>query len=267
MNLKEKLEAMYSQLMDNDHELLILASEQDDPEVLEVVAKGLIEAAQAIKNIGHSLQGSEQANESGHTAFAYIEELAEFATALDMSGDEDLQAKAMLIDEMINMEVQLAPIMRNASVMDQLLLNQGVTKTHDHVSKEAQEKEVARLRKEYRAKSLERPYKIPAEEHERDIKAADAAKAIKESIKEYRPLETNLSTRYCPDHAGTSVIRIADDTYQCPLDKAIYNYREGFTTMRGNKVPGTDVQNQTKTLGERRLEPTHFDTRETRWHQ
>ena len=266
MDLKEKLEALYNQLVDHDNELLVLASELD-PEKLEVVAKGLLEAAQAIKNIGFNLQGVENSNEKDNTAFAYIEELAEFATALDMSGDEELQAKAALIDEMLDLEVQIAPLMIKASVMDQLLLNQGVMNTHDQVSKEAQEEEISRLRKEYREKSLERPYKTPAEEHERDIKAAEAVKAIKESIKEYRPLETHLSTRYCPDHPGTSVIRVADDTYQCPLDKGIYNYREGFTTMKGNKVPGTDVQHQTKALGDRQLEPTHFDTRETRLNQ
>jgi hypothetical protein len=249
MDLKEKLEALYNQLMDHNNELLVLASEQDDPEVLETVAYGLIEAARAVKNIAYGLDAVKDNKESGQHAFASedIEELAEFATALDMSGDEDLQKKA--------------------AVIDQLLLNLGVTHQAEHVAKAAQEEEVARLRKEYREKSLERPYEFPGKELDRDIKSAEAVKAIKESIKEYRPLETNLSSRYCPDHPGTSVIRIADDTYQCPLDKGIYNYREGFTTMKGNKVPGTDVQHQTQALSDRRLESTHFDTRETRLNQ
>jgi hypothetical protein len=259
MELKEKLQELYSKLMDHDNELLVLADKQEDPELLETVAMGLLRAAQEIKQIAFSLDGHKRNKESGLTLFANkYEELAEFATALDMSGDEELQKKAAWIDEFLTLE---------ASVMEQLLINKGVAKTHDQVAKEAQEEEIARLRKEHREKSLERPYKTPAEEHERDIKAAEAAKAIKDSIKEYRPMETALSTRYCPDHPGTSVIRVADDTYQCPLDKGIYNYREGFTTMKGSKVPGTDVHHQTQALGDRRLEPTHFDTRETRLNQ
>lgn len=246
MGLRDKLQELYNQLMDRDNEILVQADELGDPELFESVVQGMVSAAQAINGamsaVKYHLEEKDKAKDT--LSAEAVDELAEFATALDMSCDEDLQKKA--------------------AVIDQLLLNLGVTQTADNVSKAAQEEEVARLRKEYRAKSLERPYEFPSEELERDIKAAEAAKAIKESIKEYRPLETNLSTRYCPDHPGTSVIRIADDTYQCPLDKGIYNYREGFTTMKGNKVPGTDVQHQTRALGDRILEPTHFDTRETR---
>jgi hypothetical protein len=73
-----------------------------------------------------------------------------------------------------------------------------------------------------------------------------------------------LSTRYCPDHPGAQFARIADCVYQCELDKKMYNFKEGFETMKGNKIPGGTVSEQTRSLGDRALEQMHFATRESR---
>ena len=128
----------------------------------------------------------------------------------------------------------------------------------------ADEKELAKLRVKYRAEASEKSYKEPGRVHEKDIRAADAVKAIRDQVRSYRPLETALSTRYCPDHPGNQVRRIADYVYQCGLDKKIYNYQEGFTTEKGNKVPGSDVARQSYSLGDRALEEMHFTTRESK---
>ena len=40
--------------------------------------------------------------------------------------------------------------------------------------------------------------------------------------------------------------RIGDNVWQCDLDKKVYDYANGYTDEKGNKVPGGDVANQTK---------------------
>jgi hypothetical protein len=53
--------------------------------------------------------------------------------------------------------------------------------------------------------------------------------------------------------------RIAQDMVQCPLDKKTYNYAEGYTTEKGEKVPGGSVSEQTPK--EAPQSPTMFSTR------
>lgn len=245
--LKRKLEALAKELSDPNNEILVLADEHNDEELLRTVAFALGEAAAKLGSVAlvvEDVMVEKIANHSTQITSQSIDEIAALAEEFDASNDEFLQ--------------------RQASVLDQVLLNMGVKLTHDSVAKRAQEDEMSRLRTEHKDKSQERSFEFPSEQHERDIMGAEAAKAIKESIKEYRPLETSLSTRYCPDHPGTSIMRVGDYTYQCPLDKKMYPWREGFTTMKGNKVPGTDVQSQTQALGDRKLEEMHFTTREGR---
>lgn len=242
MNLYDRLEALSDQLIDSNNEILILAEEENDPELFESVVKALVQASFIIKNAHKKISTKENI-----ITPKMLDELVDFATALDMSGDQTLQKKA--------------------AVIDQLLLNIGVAKQSNQVFKEAQEEEISKLRKEYKENAINSSYKSVKDSLDKDMLASEAVKSIKESIKEYRPLETSLSSRYCPDHPGTSVIRVADDVYQCPLDKKIYNYKEGFETMRHNIVPGTSVQNQTQALTSRQLEETSFSTRESKLKQ
>jgi len=57
--------------------------------------------------------------------------------------------------------------------------------------------------------------------------------------------KTTLNSRYCPDHPGTSLYRIADYVYQCPLDRSVYNYAEGFTTQDGVEHNGGSISEMT----------------------
>ena len=68
-------------------------------------------------------------------------------------------------------------------------------------------------------------------------------KAVKEQIKEYRPLEASLMTRFCPDHPGVMMNRVEDRVFQCSLDQKTYDFENGYTTLKGNKVPGSSVNN------------------------
>ena len=55
-----------------------------------------------------------------------------------------------------------------------------------------------------------------------------------------------LSTRYCPNHIGVMLGRVGVNTYQCPLDGAVYNWETGWVDpMSGERVPGGSVAAQT----------------------
>ncbi|MFA5048451.1 MAG: hypothetical protein WC516_05520 [Patescibacteria group bacterium] len=60
----------------------------------------------------------------------------------------------------------------------------------------------------------------------------------------------SLSTRYCPDHHGVQAIRIAENTYQCPIDGKKYNYEAGYVNYEGQKVPGGSIAAQTPTTSD-----------------
>lgn len=59
------------------------------------------------------------------------------------------------------------------------------------------------------------------------------------------PHEGSLSTRYCPDHHGVQAIRVAERTYQCPIDGKLYNYETGYINYQGQQVPGGSIAAQT----------------------
>lgn len=148
-----------------------------------------------------------------------VEELAALATALDESGDEVL--------------------MKQASVLDEILISIGSDPKAQKAFKQAEEQEINRLKAKYNNKDM----KIVAKEGDYQEKAR---KAIDENVKTYKPMEASLSTRYSPDMPGVSMVRISEGVYQCPVTKKIFDFRAGYTTVNGNKVPGTDVSNQTQ---------------------
>lgn len=245
-NLKKQIESLTESLLDSENEVIVWAEETDNPKVLAHAAHVLVKAAGALKEVSALTEKKldyEMSVEAGSIHPRDIESLAALAAEFDASDDEFLQ--------------------KQAAVIDQLLINFAQRGLKSE-AETAEEKELAKLRAKYRAESSDECYKGPREEHEKDIKAAEAIKAIKNQVKEYRPLQTALSTRYCPDHPGTQVRRVGDNVYQCALDKKLYNYKEGFTTEKGNKVPGTDVANQTQNLGDRILEQMSFSTRESK---
>ncbi|KKN74478.1 hypothetical protein LCGC14_0389950 [marine sediment metagenome] len=226
----------------DEHPVLVAASEINSDIVLRTAATALITAQTAIKNAVDSLEllADKAASELDEED---IDLMAALASEFDADGDPILK--------------------KQASVLDQVLLNFAQKGELVKAIKQA-EAEVDRLREKYRQEAMERDYKEPSETHEKDIKAGDSAKEIANQVKKYRPMEAALSTRYCPDHPGAQFARIADGLYQCELDKKIYNFKEGYTTMKGNKVPGGDVSEQTRSLGDRALEQMHFSNRESR---
>jgi len=73
---------------------------------------------------------------------------------------------------------------------------------------------------------------------------------------------TPLSSRYCPDHRGVQVARIAENTYQCPVDGKTYNYEAGYVDYQGQRVPGGSVAGQTASATPYGVPHRVFDTRE-----
>lgn len=175
---------------------------------------------------------------------------------------ESLERVAALADELDSSED--LNLQKYASVLDQILLTIGAPPGAKTAFKQAEDKEVERLRNKYREQAVEDYYKAPSEKLDEKIKAADTIKTIKDSIKQYRPLEAPLSTRTCPEHPGSPLQRIGDCVYQCSLDKKVYDFKSGYTSLKGNKVPGGDVSQQTQSLGDRAPDHMSFDTREGR---
>lgn len=234
IKLSEKLAKLASEFVDLDNELLVLAEETNDEDVLFNVSLALAKAAKAVKS------AKEFVDSKGGEVVTY----------------DDLQAMAAIADEF---DASGDPVlMKQATVLDQVLLNFAKP-----TEKSAEDSELDRLHQKYRQEGMEKAYKTAPDEHDRDIKSSDAAEAIAKQFKEYRPLEATLSTRYCPDHPGEMLYRVGEDVFQCALDKKMYNYREGFTTQKGNVVPGGDVSHQTKSHTDRAIEQMSFSTRES----
>jgi len=154
-------------------------------------------------------------------------------------------------------------LVKQAGVLDEFILAIGANPNLFINSKLAYDDEINKIKARIKDKEKD-PYKFVKEVHDKQADVEGAKRAISNAVKEYRPQEASLSTRTCPDHPGAQVMRIGTDTYQCDLDKNIYNYITGFTTMKGNKVPGTNVSEQTSSLFDRPNEITSFDTRESK---
>jgi len=171
-----------------------------------------------------------------------VAELAILAQSLDDSGDEVLQ--------------------KQASVLDEILVSIGADPKAQMVFKKAESDEIERLRAKYQDTNHDE-YTKAKEQMDKENEVSEAIKAIDKKVKKYRPLEASLNTRYSPDMPGVSLVRIGDGIWQCPITKKIYNFRDGYTSAKGNVVPGTDVANQTQNLGYRAQEHMNFSTRES----
>lgn len=229
--------------------VLVLAEETDNDIVIGIVARVLTVAQNELNEAIATLE----------TALAEIEQ--EMPVSEELTS-ENLESVAALADELDNTEDP--DLQKYASVLDQILLTIGTPKGAQEAFKRAEDKEIEKLRTKYREQAIEEYYKKPTEKLDEKIKEADTVKAIKDSIKQYRPLEAPLSTRSCPEHPGSPLQRIGDYVYQCSLDKKVYDFKSGYTSLKGNKVPGGDVSQQTQSLGDRAPDHISFDTRESR---
>lgn len=230
MRISEMLTAIASWLENPDNEAILL-SEYDDAS-MEITTQACIEAAAVLRKGAHQVEAVEPQQDSSLTPES-IEEIAEIANAFDQSEDSGLK--------------------RTASVLDEILLTIGSDPAALKNMKIAEEDRIDALKKKYEELKNE-----PEAQ-----KIADATKAIQSSqYYEYRPMQQALSTRHCPDHAGVQVRRVGDSSWQCSLDKKIYDYTNGYTNLKGEKIPGGDVGNQ----GGVDMSEVHsaFDTREGR---
>lgn len=163
-----------------------------------------------------------------------LDNLNSIITAFDRSGDDDLQ--------------------KTASALDELLL---IATPPSWISsyKQAQQDRLDVLKKDY---------DDVHKQHEELRGAKEGAKAIEKSpfFKEVRIMDHALNTRTCPDHPGAQMARVGEAMWQCSLDKGIFNYTTGYTTERGEKVPGQYIGSQPHQFD---VHPAAmFDTRQDR---
>jgi len=216
----------------------VLAEAEHDPKLFELVTLIVAGSVARLEKAAEEIEDIEP-----KVTPEALETVALLASALDDSDDEQLR--------------------KSASLLDDLLVGICAPKNAVAQAKASTEDEINRLREEYRAKAIEKTYKEPKEGLDKMYKKEDIQKAVKEQVKEYRPLESSLQTRYCPDHPGVSVSRVADYIYQCSLDKKIYDWTTGFTTEKGNKVPGGGVEHQHDFWYNRDGGHSIFDSRES----
>jgi hypothetical protein len=233
--LSERLEKLANDFNNLDNELLVLADEENDEVLLSVISEAVVAVSSILKTahefVEKNIEKTSKINRDD------LDELVAIANEFDASGDPAL--------------------VRQASVLDQLLINFAQSTSLE--SKE--EAELNRLRDKMKSEKGDELYKGVRKELQKQINADDAIKAIDKQTKIYRPLEAPLSTRSCPDHIGSQMTRVSDNVFQCPLDQKTYDYNEGFTTERGNKVPGGSVSNQTQNLVDSvRQQTTSFGT-------
>jgi hypothetical protein len=215
MKLSDKLVIVAKWLESEENDLLVSADEHD--ECLEIVAGTLVAAASLLKTSAEEVSKIEPEVDSVVNEQS-LSEMAALATAFDESGDELLQ--------------------KQASVLDEILLT--LAAPRGYVDK-------VKMIENDRLDQLKKRYKDVKKTHDEMNKVSDSIKDIEKSpaFKAYRPLEAPLNTRYCPDHPGAQIARVGEAQWQCMMDNKIYNFEAGYTTLKGNKVPGGNVSMQT----------------------
>lgn len=239
LNTLKKLITQFASLSDDNDPLVQLVSEGALVEAVE----NLSTAMSKIEDRKRDVMGSVD----GLVTPESLTEMAVLASEFDKTGDPIL--------------------MKQAAVLDEILLTIGAQQNLIIAAKNAQDIEIDKIKSKSKKDTEYDPYTMVKTEHDKQNQVEEAKKIISEKIKDYRPMEASLNTRTCPDHPGAQMARVAEHTFQCSLDKGIYNYQGGYTTMKGNKVPGGDVSNQTQSLFDRPNEFTSFETRESKLNQ
>ena len=264
------LEKLASDLTNPDNEIIL--SVEHDQDLLNIVSFALVKAAAVLKEAAIEVLKLEPAIDSDD-----LEELSMVAASFD--GDEKMSKYSDSIDNVLNMLnktddtnsiIDIAnlataldqsgddKLSKVASVLDEILLTIGSPKGSNYTFKAAEEAELDKLRTKYRKPS---PSYFEIGNEDKEKKVADVNKAIDERVKTYKPLEHGLSSRYCPNHNGVSLVRVGDNVFQCPLGKEIFNFDAGFTLDDGTKVPATSVAGQTD-FANSAPEHVTFSTRE-----
>lgn len=190
-----------------NHELLKLAADSDDL-VLEKIANIFAKTLKDLDDLEKELSSFEDKKISDikdSLSADDLDEIASMASEMAWSDSPDLQKRAILLDNVLNIFGKDAYMAIKAA---------------------DEKKENLYSNKEKKLSEIE--------------------KEIEPKVKKYRPLEAPMSTRYCPDHPGETLSRVGDGLFQCMLDKRQYDFKNGYTTLKGNKIPGGDVAEQTK---------------------
>jgi hypothetical protein len=210
------------------------------PDVLDKVSTAIVAASTLLEQVADDMDE----NASFSITPDQLNEIAALASAFDESKDPLLK--------------------KQASVLDELLLSIASPKNAVAMTRKATEDEVNRLREERRKARREEAYEAPRKAHAEMNNAEAVAKAVEQQVKRYIPLEAPLQTRYPPDRPGGQMTRITDHVYQDIDTGIIYDYKAGYTTQKGNKIPGGSVENQTRQLGDYRNQGSSlFETRES----
>jgi hypothetical protein len=197
-----------------------------------------------LENIADTLKGSEElivniTDSIEKDLLSYIKDISETIESLDEEGNDinPVDEVGSLMEDFASSDDPF--IRKKASALEQLLLTIAASPNSETIKK-AEDDEIDKLKKKYKVNkdiyAISEADKKIKEEYIKEIK--------KNGPKEYRPLESSLSTRYSPNMPGVSLVRITDDVYQCPVTGEIFDYKSGFTTANGNKVPGSSVENQ-----------------------
>lgn len=228
MKTSTLLSAFADYLESSNNEILSLAQDNEDHLVKAAVA--CVEAAGILRDAAESVSATEVSDPESVITTENLEGLSAIATMFGSTNDPELVKQAGVIDALIHSFVLTAED-----------VNKG---------KKAEAEKIQKMKDLYEATN----------KFEDKKEAIDKAYKASPMTKEYRPLEAPLSTRHCPDHPGTGLARLEDHVWQCGLDKKIYDFNSGFTTMNGDKIPGGGVEFQTG--GERPVFESSFTTRE-----
>lgn len=213
-----------------DNELFGLLEYSDDS--VNIAAKACVLAAAILKKAALDIQlvsGIEDTNKYEKDMVEAISDLKSIADSLDASGDDSLMKKASALDEILFTIV--------SNVEEQEEFKKSFARKIEEIKKHSYD-----LKHGNPVSPISNIVSIGAPQSKENAAASEKKNS---SSKDLRPLQAPLSTRYCPDHPGEMLMRISDGVYQCMLDHKEYDFKSGFTTAKGNKVPGTSVENQT----------------------
>lgn len=242
-NLVEKLLNNYLNFSNLDNDLLVEA-EKNGTEALLTIANCLVQICGSLKEAAYSLTPSTEEREELDKTFKDLKQTSSRENKNEEDNEEDEKTASLRsLSELASIlaESDDISLQKTSSMIDNILLTLAI----DNAEKRAN------FNKQFSDKIAEIKAKKDSHKENNDkIKQSfhgqEAIDAVDKQLKHYVPMEAPLKTRTCPDHPGYQIQRISDDVYQCSLDKKTYDFKAGFTTLNGNKVPGTSVEMQSQ---------------------
>ena len=242
MSVSIDLRVLAKKLENNSEELLIKAESKG---ILPKVAQAIAAASTLLEEVANDMDSSGDFSMEPEQ----LDEIAALASAFSESGDPLLQ--------------------KQASVLDDFLVSIALSREASEKATQVKEDTINEMRAERRKAKVDELYKDPKKALNERNRVNEQVKAVKQMPKKYRVMEAPLQTRYSPDMPGSMMVRITDGVYQDITTGKIYDYEKGYTTDKGNEVPGGSVANQTAQFGDHNHQSTSlFQTRESmmgRW--